>query len=196
MIGASLLACAVARADDAPLLDLRPATFSMTPAPRETPPRFGEADTWWWSIGGGVADDFVDSTDVNLHGSVGWFIARNIELNAELGVWSYTQPDEDAFGINPNIILRWHWLNTGSWTLYSDVGIGVLFTNEDVPHRGTTFNFTPRLGGGVTYQIADNGARLQLGLRWAHVSNARLQGNDDNPGRDSVMIYAGVIFPF
>lgn len=175
-----------------PALDLSPASFRNAPPADD----FGVSGTWWWSVGGGVADDFTESTDVNAFVAAHWFIARNVEMAGELGVWSFSQPDEDAYGINPNILLRWHFLNNGRFTLFADIGIGMLFSTDDVPHRGTKFNFTPRVGGGLTCRLFDTRARLEIGLRWHHVSNARLFGNDDNPGRDAAMIYAGVIFPF
>lgn len=166
------------------------------PAPAPQPVRFGEAGSRWWSIGAGVANDFADSTDVNLHGSISWFIAQDVEFAAELGVWYYHQPGDDQAGINPNMVFRWHFVNTGTWTVYTDVGIGLLAATGEVPEGGTSIDFTPRAGLGVTHALGDDGTRLQVGVRWAHVSNARIAGDDDNSGRDSVMLYAGVIFPF
>jgi hypothetical protein len=69
-------------------------------------------------------------------------------------------------------------------------------STDDVPNDGTSFNFTPRLGVGFTRQLTDSGIRLEGGLRWAHISNARITGDADNPARDSAMLYVGLIFPF
>ena len=84
--------------------------------------------------------------------------------------------------------------------MFTDLGIGLLGATDPVPRRGgtegTKFNFTPRIGGGFTRQLNDEGVRLEVGLRWAHVSNGRISGNDENPGRDSMMLYTGLIFPF
>jgi len=48
----------------------------------------------------------------------------------------------------------------------------------------------------VTRRITDGGVRLQAGVRWAHISNARIKGDDDNPSRDSAMLYVALVFPF
>jgi lipid A 3-O-deacylase len=39
-----------------------------------------------------------------------------------------------------------------------------------------------------------NDVRLLVGARWHHISNANLYR--DNPGRDSLMGYVGLSFPF
>ncbi|MFN9991847.1 MAG: acyloxyacyl hydrolase, partial [Phycisphaerales bacterium] len=92
--------------------------------------------------------------------------------------------------------IRWHFLNKERMTVYADLGIGVLFTTDDVPSDGTSFNFTPRAGAGITHRLGDSANRFELGVRWAHISNARTSGDGDNPSRDSIMLYGGVIFPF
>ena len=114
----------------------------------------------------------------------------------ELGAWKYSQEGPDATGFNASFVVRWHFAEWGRWTMYADVGIGFLAATRAIPTGGTSFDITPRLGGGVTRQLTDEGLRLELGLRWAHVSNARITGDSNNPGRDSVMLYAGLIFPF
>ena len=157
--------------------------------------RFGQAESKWWSIGAGIANNGSDETDLNGYGSLSYFIADDVEVSGELGLWYYGL-QEDVFGINPNMVFRWHFLNKGKWTLYADLGIGVMFSTDDVPDDGTSFNFTPRAGGGFTRQILDSGARVQVGVRWAHISNARIGGDQNNPSRDSIMLYAGMIFPF
>jgi hypothetical protein len=172
------------------------------PAKLETGParvQFGDAGTTWTTLGGGMAYNGKDS-DENIFLTYEYFIAKNVELFGELGVWQFSQPGPDATGFNLSIVTRWHFINKGKWTLFGDIGIGLLGATDPVPRRdgevGTQFNFTPRAGGGFTRQLSDDGVRLEVGLRWAHVSNARISGNNDNPGRDSLMLYAGLIFPF
>lgn len=199
------LATVPAVAEDAPTLTVNPAPFEYRAeppppsgeAPAPSVAEFGAADTRWWSLGTGVAFDFEDGTSFNVHGSLSYFIAENIEAVGEVGAWYYSQPGEDAIGVNPAFVLRWHFLNKGSWTAFADIGIGALLVSSDVPaDNGTSFNFTPRAGIGLTYALDDAGTRLQLGLRWAHVSNARITGHDDNFGVDAAMPYVGVVFPF
>ncbi|MGD9689950.1 MAG: acyloxyacyl hydrolase [Phycisphaerales bacterium] len=165
-------------------------------APAEPLPRFGHTGGWWLTVGGGVANDFGEETDYNLHVAASTFIARDLEFAVELSAWYFAQDGEDTGGVNPNMIFRWHFLHDEaySWTIYGDAGIGLLFAFDDVPSQGTSFDFTPRVGGGATFDLGDD-VRLQVGVRYHHISNGRIQGDDQNPGRDSIMFYLGVVFP-
>lgn len=162
------------------------------------PGEFTRAGSTWLTIGVGVAPDFSDNTDYNAHLAWSKFLVDDVEFMLELGGWYHDQPDDDAFGFNPNLVFRWHFLKSEdlAWTVYADAGIGVLFATDDVPQGGTNFNLMPRVGAGVTRRITDEGARLILGVRWHHISNARVHGQDENPSRDAPMFYAGVSFPF
>mgnify|MGYP001951235339 CR=1 FL=1 len=51
-------------------------------------------------------------------------------------------------------------------------------------------------GIGMTHQISDDGTRLVGGLRWHHISNARIHGDDSNPSRDAPHVYLQVAIPF
>lgn len=159
-------------------------------------PKYGAEGSRWWTIGTGVANDFSDATDLNLFGAYSYFLADDIEFSAELGLWYYAQTGDDTGGINPNMVFRWHFYNDQDWTVYVDGGIGLVFTADDVPPDGTSINFTPRAGLGFTRALDDSGTRLMVGVRWAHISNARIEGDGENPSRDSVMGYVGVIWPF
>jgi len=158
--------------------------------------RFGVAGSRWWTIGAGIADDFDESTDFNLFGAYSYFLETDIEFASELGLWYFDQEVQAAAGVNLTAVFRWHFINTQDWTVYTDAGIGIVVSTEEVPSGGTEFNFTPRAGVGFTKELTQSGVRLQVGLRWAHISNGRIKGNEDNPARDSAMIYFGVIIPF
>jgi hypothetical protein len=161
--------------------------------------RFGDPGSMWVTLGGGVASN-GEEMDENIFGRFNYFIAKDVELFGELGAWQYSQQGKDSTAFNLSGVIRWHFYDEGKWTMFIDLGIGVMAATDPVPRvggsEGTKFNFTPRLGGGVTRQITDDGVRLELCLRWAHTSNARISGANDNPGRDSMMLYAGLIFPF
>lgn len=181
-------------------LSAQPAGGSA-PAGAETaspagPVRFGSSGSSWWTVGGGVASEFKDGADVNIFWSYNYFVVEAVELDAELGGWYFNQSGDDAMGINPAINFRWHFLNREKWSLFADIGIGVLAATDEVPDGGSSFDFTPRAGMGFTREISENGTRLLAGVRWQHFSNARIFGDDENPGRDEVMLYAGIVFPF
>jgi ABC-type transport system substrate-binding protein len=166
--------------------------------PEKTPPpRYGAAHTRWWTVGGGAAYDFMQSTDFNLHGAYTYFLADDVEFTFELGAWYFHQDGDDAFGLNPEIAYRWHFFDDGTWTIFGEIGIGLLGATSKVPDGGTAFDFMPRAGMGFTRLLdPETGLRLQAGARWHHISNARIQGTADNPGRDGLMLFAGLQFPF
>lgn len=158
---------------------------------------FASAGSDWWTIGGGAAVGRNTHIDGNVYGAWSHFVADDVEFAAELGAWYYDQEGDDAAGINPNVVFRWHFVHEHDYTIYADIGIGVLVATDNVPYDGTSFDFTPRAGVGATFALNDAGdERLVVGLRWAHVSNARIHGDDNNPGIDTIMLYSGFQFPF
>ncbi|GAB4386712.1 MAG: hypothetical protein Kow0022_16530 [Phycisphaerales bacterium] len=176
-------------------LSLEPTNEPPGPVPTE----FGRAGQTRLTIGTGIAFDVEpddDSTDFNVNVAWSRFLVDNIEMRLELGGWYFDQEPDGAWGINPNFVLRWHLINRNVWTFYADAGIGLLFSSDDVPAGGTSANFTPRAGVGFTHRLGGAGNRLELGVRWHHVSNARVTGDSNNPDRDGFMGYAGISFPF
>jgi lipid A 3-O-deacylase len=186
---------------------LQPADPPTTPAPAAAPASatepaiepikpFGTKGMQFGTFGAGFATNLNEANDFNLRIAWSFFVIQNLEFSTELNGWFFSQPGDDAFGINPAFLFRWHFITRERWSIFSDAGIGLLFSTDDVPDGGTSFNFTPRVGGGFTYALDDIGTRLQVGIRWHHVSNARIRGDSDNPARDGLLLYAGVIIPF
>lgn len=207
VFAAALLACtSAASASDVALpsgarLDLQP---EAAPAPAaeaplrdaaQPPPRFGAAGTWWWALGGSFADDLDSNQDFGIYGSIRYFIAEDWEFGGQLNLRYIKQEGEDVFGINPVMVIRYHFYKTENWTVFADAGIGVMGSTDTVPEGSTSFNFTPRVGVGVTRQIDDSGTRLEAGLTWMHISNARIKGDRNNESRDAPQVYIGVVFP-
>lgn len=166
-------------------------------APRKY--RYGDAGSTWLTFGGGAAFSFEGSDrDYNAFAAYSIFLADSLEFSVELGGWYFDQEGPDTGGINGSMIFRWHfWMSESrDWTVYGDVGIGLLGAFDEVPDEGTSFNFTPRAGGGFTHALDDEGDRLMVGIRWHHISNGRINSDASNPSRDSIMFYAGIILPF
>ncbi len=160
---------------------------------------FGRAGSRYWGLlsGAGFAlENDDDSTDLNLAVTYHYFLARDVEVIGELGGWYFSQAGDNAGGINPGFTFRWHFVNRGAWTIYADAGAGLLFATDNVPDGGSSFNFMPRAGVGASLRVNEEGSRAYLGTRWHHISNARINGDSQNPDRDGVMIYAGLMFPF
>lgn len=120
------------------------------------------------------------------------FLFNGHSINLELNTLYFSQPDDDALGLNLSLLMRWHFIRNSNWSLFVDGGAGIMGTTNDVPSTGASFNFTPQVGGGTTIKLKDE-KRLMLGLRWHHISHADLLGN--NPGRDSILGYVGIRFP-
>lgn len=153
-------------------------------------------DHWYIATGAAIGlENTEEATDVPLSMGYSVFIADNVEFAADLTLWAHVQEGDDAFGVNPGFNIRWHYINRDDWSLWADAGIGLLFSNDDVPDRGTSFNFTPRLGLGATARITDD-LRFIGGVRWHHISNARIEGEERNPDRDGILFFAGVMIPF
>jgi hypothetical protein len=160
--------------------------------------RFGAAGSEHWILTTGVAHNFIDAWDFNLRGGYSQFLIDDVEFSFEVNGWYFSQDGEDALGINPAIAFRWHLIHLPErpWTIFTDVGIGVLLATDKVPAGGTVLDFTPRIGAGYTREIRDDGTRLIIGANWHHISNARIIGDRRNPSRDGLTIYGGVMIPF
>jgi hypothetical protein len=160
---------------------------------------YGSAGSQWLTVGSGFAYDFDENADANVHVAWSTFLADEIEFGVEGALWGFFQQGDDTAGVSGSLLFRWHFLHDEAydWTVFGDVGIGLLGAFDTVPDTGTGFNFLPRAGFGLTTRIDDESdTRLMLGARWHHISNGRIEGDARNPARDSVMLYAAVVFPF
>lgn len=166
------------------------------------PPAFGTKGSWRWVLYGGSAIDLRrDGETYHVVLAASDFLADDFSLDFELGGLFLNQQNKlpgahDGVGANANVLFRWHFLSRDTWSLYADAGAGLLLATEEVPYGGTTFNLTPQAGTGVSLALGGGPERLMTGIRWFHISNARVRGQDNNPGRDSVYFYVGVSFPF
>ena len=90
---------------------------------------------------------------------------------------------------------RWHFLTAERYSLFVDGGVGISYAEADVPEGGLRYNYTPRIGGGATVELREN-LHLLGGVRFFHISNANLEGRDNNPSQDGAMYYVGVLWTF
>ncbi len=159
------------------------------------PPTWGMKDTWRWSIQGGWAKDVKNSENtLEVYGvEFDYFVDENLSL--DLGFFGMTvdQDGPNANGFNFTLQLRWHFIAKESWSMFLEGGAGLLRTSDNVPSGGSSFNFTPQAGLGFSFDIG-NQNRWLVGVKWHHISNANTYST--NPGRDSIMIWSGISFPF
>lgn len=170
------------------LTQLEDETFT---ADDETP-KFGTAGKQRLYVQGAVASDFDDETLGLVGVGVSHFFYDAHSVNLELNALAFDQPGDNALGLNLNFLVRSHWIRGENWSVYIDGGAGIIGTTSDVPTEGSSFNFTPQIGAGATFQINDT-QRLMTGLRYYHISNA--DTFESNPGLDALMGYVGLNFP-
>ena len=174
---------------------------SLVPSQGDPEP-YGTKNTWRWNLQGGFAAELEDFDNRLLlaGGGMSYFLLDGLSIDFELSLVYVNQIGDDALALNFVMLARWHFFMADTWSLYGDIGAGILVSTSEVPgpdiddpRGGSHFNFTPQLGAGVSVDIAPN-VRLMAGARWHHISNART--HESNPPRDSLLIYAGVSMPF
>lgn len=170
----------------------------------DRPVAYGVAGSTWLRFGALYASDFSNDNDLNLHVAWSRFLVDDVEFVLEAAGWYFNQEGQDTGGVSGSFLFRWHFWHAEDhrWTVFADVGIGLLAGFDEVPDTGTGFNFLPRAGVGFTRAFNESidgesrGPRWEIGLRWHHISNGRISGDERNPARDSLAVYAGISIPF
>ena len=169
--------------------------IAAAPVVEQPAPPFGQIDSWRIYVHGGAGLHVSTSDNKLAQLGVGfeYFTADDLSLDFEFNGLYFNQIGDDALGANFALLFRWHFISNGHWSMYLDGGAGLMGSSSDVPENGSSFNFTPQAGLGMTYEIG-GGNRIMGGVRWHHVSNGHTY--EHNPGRDSVMVYLGLSMPF
>jgi len=146
-----------------------------------------------------------DEPHANLFGGgvgLSYYIKNNLAIRAEAIGLGVEQNGDDTAAGGLTLLARWHFYRQPRWSLFVEGGAGFLISDASIPdglsareENGTHFNFTPQVGLGATYHLADN-MHLIGGFRYIHISNADIAGDDENPGNDTVGGYLGVMFTF
>jgi hypothetical protein len=124
---------------------------------------------------------------------VSYYFVDDVSLGVEFSGYGLTQPGEDAVAGAAGVVLRHHLLHADRTGLFVDVAFAPAEASARVPQGGTRFNFFTQVGVGVTHALP-GGPHLLLGARFAHVSNANIEGDDRNPSVNGVSAYAGLLF--
>ncbi len=156
---------------------------------------WGKKDTWRWNIQGGYAVDVKDSDNtITIVGvEFDYFMEDNLSLDLGFFGLDIDQDGPSTSGLNFTLQLRWHFATHDTWSMFLEGGAGLLRTGNKVPTGGSRFNFTPQAGVGFSFDIG-NQNRWLVGVKWHHISNANIY--ETNPGRDSIMFWTGISFPF
>jgi hypothetical protein len=117
-----------------------------------------------------------------------------ILFGGTIGYADAKRADGGVFG-GPELGMRWHFAQDEIWSAFLDGSIGAVFHEEALTPDSLRFNFDLQLGVGATYRLS-NQSMLLGGLRSFHLSNARIQGRDNNLGYDAPFIYIGLMRSF
>lgn len=153
--------------------------------------------TWTFQLYSGYLNDLgpQDTEGGFLSTGVSYYLWDNVSLGAEITGYGIGQPGEDALAGAAGIVLRHHLINAGPSSFFVDVAFAPFEASDRVPEGGTRFNFVTQTGVGVAHEVS-GGWNLLLGVRFIHVSNAGLEGQDRNPSINGVSAYAGMMFRF
>lgn len=166
-----------------------PALEADLPEPDEP---FGSSGQTHLTVTGFTTIFSIDSTDVALGLAWSRFLADDFEWIIDGRVLHTNQPSDNVVAANLRMLFRYHAINRDTWSAFADIGIGVMLSPDDIPADGTNLNFTPTVGVGATWQLPGSTARLVGGVRWHHISNARIDDNLLNPSRDDLSLFLGL----
>jgi Lipid A 3-O-deacylase (PagL) len=128
----------------------------------------------------------------------GYFVFDNLSLSLEACGYRATQsgfPSHDAWMYGVSGVMRHHLFHFDRSTIFADVSFGPVESTERIPAGGTYFNFVTRSGIGSTYQLKDN-LHLIGGVRYFHLSNAKIEGRARNPSLNGVEGFVGLMWTF
>ena len=130
------------------------------------------------------------------HVALGYYLRDRFSLNLGLPAYWVNQSGPNTVAAGFDLFAKWHFLESGPFSIYLDGGAGCLAAGEQVPRRGTHFNFTEQVGIGATWMLDDHTYLFGGGRVW-HLSNAGFFGSRRNPSiSESLMGYAGIGWKF
>ena len=126
----------------------------------------------------------------------GYYVFNNLSLSLEAEGYRITQsPAHNAWMYGISGMLRHHVLQFDRTTLFIDASFGPVEATGRVPAGGTYFNFATRTGVGVTFQLREH-LHLLGGVRYFHLSNARIEGSQRNPSINGIEGFLGLMWTF
>jgi len=177
----------------APLsLDVTPKTAATTASSLP----FAASSSSFQSYGNFGAD--VTNRHVRLGGAtvgLGHYFFDGVSLNLEGS--GYYLDESGAHGAAGSVygLLRQHLVRRQNYSLFADVGFGIIRADHELPANGTEFNFVFHSGPGLTWRLDDD-LHLLAGGRFFHVSNAKMQGDSRNPSVNGIEGYVGIMKTF
>lgn len=154
-------------------------------------------DTWTVEASGGYVGPirFSDAGFTTASVGANYYFGDGVALGAALDGYAVQQFGEDSAGGGLSLGSRWHALRFQRVTLFGDAIGGVNEFTVRTPPFGTHFNYTAKVGVGLTVRLTDR-FHLIGGARYFHLSNGTLHGRDENPSYDGVQGYGGALWTF
>jgi hypothetical protein len=170
-----------------------PSAASASPPPRQRA-EFGSQGSWQFNAVVGGLSNLGSSSGGQFRIEFEHFLVDRFSLVMDLELSGVSQRNApSAAVVGAGLLLRWHFLAGCDWTVYADAGCGLAYASSDLPPGTNRIKFSPQLGVGFTLAL-DEAIRLIGGVRWYHLSNARL--GDTNDGFDAGMVYLGLSIGF
>lgn len=131
-----------------------------------------------------------------VHVGADWYLRDNLAVHAGLTL-GYADPKTQPNGVyaGPQAGLRWHFMSGTDWSAYLDGLVAPVLHEHALTPQSLRFNFDLEGGVGVTRRVGA-GLHLNGGLRWHHLSNARVRGKSRNLGYDAPLGYVGLLRNF
>jgi hypothetical protein len=125
----------------------------------------------------------------------GYYFLDHMAMNLELTGNYVGERGPDTAAVAGTILLRHHLYVNERFSFLWDVGGSVFEAGRNAPPNGSHFNFEVENGPGITYRLKDN-LYLLTGVRFLHLSNARIYGAERNPGINTLGGYFGLMWTF
>lgn len=164
--------------------------FLQDDAASSTPRRADAREVTPYAIG---ASDFNGNTLVAAGAGIDWFVANGLSVGLFAEGMYVNQEGDNAVGIGGGVLMRWHFVETKSLSVFTELGVGYTIFDQPVPADGVQGDFTPRAAIGMNLAL-DATTSLSMQAGWLHLSNA--QTGENNPAIDALAIGLGLHFEF
>lgn len=150
----------------------------------------------YWSVTLGASRDPDLGRIYLTQFSVDHYIHDDLSIRAGLN-FGYARADRTDGGVQggPELGFRWHFISQERFSTFLDGSAAAIIHENPLTEDSLRFNFDLQAGFGATLHFTDD-THLQAGIRWHHLSNARIRGKSRNLGYDGPLLYGGVMWRF
>ena len=116
---------------------------------------------------------------------------RSYQLAVEGAVTHAEQEGEDRWAVSATPLFIYNFKKTNRTVLFTEAGLGLLYTDLDPAQFGSQLDFLVQAGVGFRYRLA-NDRFFSFAYRYQHISNGGL--DQDNESIDSNFLILGISF--